>query len=67
MSDLPPFSKEELSSIRAKAGTGYIPTIEEVARFVKTIRQSFSSLPSKGKKGEKKKTSPTKDEDIDFF
>lgn len=65
---LPPFSKDELTLLRGKAGTGYIPTLEEVARFVRTIRQSFSALPpAKGKSGKTKPSPSTKDEDIDFF
>ena len=60
------FTKDELAAHRAEAARGIIPSFEVIAKFIRSIRKSYSALPSeKTTKSRDKKPEPPKD--VDFF
>ena len=63
------FSREELEFHRQEAARGIIPSIETLAKFVRTIRKSWLAQPKSTQdkaKGRIKKPSLTEDQ-VDFF
>ena len=69
MTDIVPFSREELAALRARAEKGDIPSLDEIRRFVHTTRVSYLAAESRGKP--KSRTAKPKadesDAQIDFF
>lgn len=62
------FSKEELARHRAEAAKGIIPSLEIVAKFIRTIRKSWTAMPSDKKEGKHKvKKADDSQKEIDFF
>jgi len=57
----------ELAALRERTAKGSTPTLEEVARYVVTIRDSATAALSAAKPKNRLAKPSTKDEDIDGF
>lgn len=69
-SDPRTLSREELSSLQARAARGEIPTLEEIRDFIHTRRVSFLANAAAQKasaKSRTKKAPPPDESQIDFF
>ncbi len=58
-------SPAELASLRERTARGIIPSLEEVARYVVTLRASYTSAAAKAKPKTRTAKQETKDEDLD--
>lgn len=58
-------SPAELASLRERTARGIIPSLEEVARYVVTLRVSYTSAAAKAKPKTRTAKAETKDEDLD--
>jgi hypothetical protein len=55
----------EMQSLRERTAKGVIPSLEEVARYVATIRVSYTSAAAKAKPKNRLAAVKTSDEDMD--
>jgi len=63
------FTKAELSAHRAAAERGETPSLDIVAKFIRTIRKTFLASPIAVEKGKKTRNSKPKvdESQVDFF